>query len=365
MSEWPEPNSQSELMSEGAAQQRRAHETAAAAQDATQAGPQVASVAGRRRVTKWAAWLALLLLAASVAWPLWHRAHSRATEPDDASLGRAAAHIGQHLQAGDALLFYPGWGAHQGWRFATQWQARGLDFRGVLQPGEVPGEGPDPWLVDGFARAWVVTTHGYLPKLHMPLRKVSVRDTGHGTAVTLYEVPTTTTIMDFRRQLDQGTVQIATPEPWRDCPWRGAPHRGRFACGGPEFQDVWQDIQEVGNTRRDCIYFHPPSDRGTVRLRFDRLPAYSGPAELRGFVGNRLWAVRHNLEGAPTQFRVRVGDRIRWQVTLPTGDFGYHRWHIPLSAAEAGQPVTFEASTEREAWRELCFDARLQVKSQP
>jgi hypothetical protein len=111
----------------------------------------------------------------------------------------------------------------------------------------------------------------------------------------------------------------------------------------------------VGNTRRDCIYLHPPSDKGAVRLT---VPS-SGAAKVEVRVGNRLWAVRHGEEGTPVRFRVLVGGETRRELTLPTADFAWHALSTELLAADLNKPVTFEAYAAKEAWRELCFEARL------
>jgi hypothetical protein len=44
---------------------------------------------------------------------------------------------------------------------------------------------------------------------------------------------------------------------------------------------------------------------------------------------------------------------------LPTADFAWHALSTELLAADLNKPVTFEAYAAKEAWRELCFEARL------
>ncbi len=308
-----------------------------------------------------AAMFGLVLLLVSAAVPWLSRAHERAVAPDHASLQRAAAIVAKDLQAGDALAFTPDWGAHEAWLFDQAWTGKGLKLDDDL----LWGDPYDPWTADGHRRLWLVGTHDRFERAEVGAIQLRREDVGHGTVVGLYQLPHSTTAFDFRRQLSSAHAKIRLGEAnaaWRDCPWRGDPQTGRHACGGAEYQDVWQGLHEVGGTRRECIFVHPPGDHGTLRLTFGDLPAGT---ELQGRLGNRLWAVRHGDTGTPVRFTVLVGGEQRWEKTLPTDDFSYYRWSVPLRPTDAGKEIAFEIYADQEAWREACFDARLIGRAGP
>lgn len=257
---------------------------------------------------------------------------------------------------GDAVGFAPGWSAHQRILFQQRWLDKGWDPKADF----LTAHPLDLWQADGRQRLWVVSTHGWASKVHAATqahgaKRLEQHQLGHGTAVELYSLPTSTTVLDVRRSLSDATAQTGGPEEWKACTWQ--PASRRFACGGANWQDVFEDLQEVGSTRRDCIYLHPPQDHGAVRVTVREATA----ARVVGRVGNRLWAVRHGPEGAPVRFRVLIGGQVKFERTLATDDFAWHPFEVAVPAESRGQPVTFEAYSDKEAWRELCFDARLQT----
>ena len=296
------------------------------------------------------AFAGLCLLVGSAVWVIRARAHHAAVEPDDRSLAAAAASIGAGLRNGDGLVFSPGWAADQRWRFVDVWRKHGLDLDSTL----ILGDPVDLWDADGFARLWVVTTHDYGKKFSLPApaRLLRRSDMGHGTAVFLFDVGGTRTAFDFRKRLADASVQRQQADgSFTTCTWRGA----KFDCGGEGWQDIWQGLNEVGNTRRECIYVQPHRDGGILRLVWTHPP----PARvLAGRVGNRLWAVRHE-EGADLRLRVRVANRVVFETALAKDDFVYHPWQAALRPEEAGADVAFEFSTDNIQWRQACFDARL------
>lgn len=309
--------------------------------------------AGRERLRFVASAVGLALLAAAALIVGLGRQRSAAVVPQAESLLQAAGYVGAQARAGDALAFAPAWSSHQPAAFAQAWQAKGLDAKADF----LTAEPLDLWQADGYQRLWVVATHDRLSQLQLPLKALQQRDFGQGTAVALYALPTSTTLLDVRKSLAKAAVQVGGPDQWQACSWNDG--RARFACGGPSWQDVWAELQEVGNTRRDCVYLHPPHDRGAVRVTVPSL----GAARVVGHVGNRLWAVRHGQEGAPVRFRLLVGGEPRSEITLATADFRWHPFSAELGAADLGKPVTFEAYSDKEAWRELCFEARLQAQA--
>ncbi len=302
-----------------------------------------------------AAWLGLALLLVSAVVPWLSRTHEVAVTPDHATLHTAADRVAKDLQPGDALAFTPDWGAHEAGLFDTVWRSKGLTLDNDL----LFGDPFDLWTAGDHRRLWLVGTHGRFDQANVDAVQLRKDDLGHGTVLALYQLRPSATVFDFRKQLASGHAKIRIGDDkaaWRDCPWRGDPLTGRHGCGGAEYQDVWQGLHEVGGTRRECIFVHPPGDHGTLRLEFGALPV--GTA-LQGRLGNRLWAVRHGDTGTPVRFSVYVGGQRRWEKTLATDDFTYQSWSVPLTAADAGKDVAFEVYADQEAWREACFDARL------
>ncbi len=314
----------------------------------------------RDRWRGYAALAGLLLLALALAIPQWQRQRTENTVPQANTLLKAAELLGTLAKPGDAVAFAPGWSSHQQMLFQQRWLDKGWDPKADF----LTAHPVDLWQADGKLRLWVVTTHGWSTRLNLPAQSPGVKrleqhNLGHGTAVELYSLPTSTTVFDVRKQLDRTAAQTGGPQDWKACTWQ--PASGRFGCGGPSWQDVWQDLQEVGNTRRDCIYLHPPHDRGAVRVTATEPTA----VRVQGWFGNRLWAMRHGPEGAPVRFRVLVGGQTKFEKTVATDDFGWHPFEVALPPEQRGQPVTFEAYSDKEAWREFCLDARLQGPSAP
>lgn len=308
-----------------------------------------------------AGWAGLLLLGAAVAWPLQQWSRNRATAPDDGSVQAAALVIGQDAQPGDAVAYVPAWGAHRPWLVEAALAKRGVDYNSAV----VLGEPLDPWDFDGKQRLWVVTTHGKLGELKMPgLRAVKQRDVGQGTGVALFEVPTSTTAYDFRAKLAEAKQTVGasgTPRAnWPACPWqpsRNPVYEGGFHnCNSQDWKNTWVSLHEVGNTRRWGIYVHPPFENGTLRLEYSNLPA---GRQVAGRFGNRLWAVRHGDEGSAVTLKVFAGERLLLQKTVPPNDFGWHAFAADLQPADQGQPIAFEISAAKDAWREAVLDARL------
>ena len=292
----------------------------------------------------------LALLIASTAWVVAERSRHAAIEPDDNSLGAAASYIGRDLQPSDGLVFSPGWAANQRWRFAELWRKKGMNLDETL----ILGDPIDLWDADGFSRLWVVTTHGDGKRLSLPApaRLLRRSDVGHGTAVALYGLGPSRTVLDLRKQLSQASVERQKPDgTFATCGWRGE----RFDCGADSWQDIWQGVHEVGNTRRSCIYVQPHRDGAVMRLSWTQPP---GARILAGHFGLRLWAVRHE-EGSDLRMRVRVGTRLAYETALAKDDFVYHAWQVTLRPEEAGADLHFEFSADNIQWRQACFDARL------
>ena len=310
----------------------------------------------RDKARGFSSFFGMLLLVLAIVLPWWWRHHKAGDLPRPETLAKAAEILRTRAVAGDAVAFAPGWSSHQRVLFQQLWLSKGWDPKADF----LTTHPLDLWQADGKRRLWVVTTHGWVNKMEAVTKtrgtqRLEQHQLDHATAVELYSLPSSTTVLDVRRELSQATVQIGAPDNWKACPWQAGSRR--FACGGLPWQDVYEDLQEVGNTRHDCIYLHPPHDHGAVRLTVRE----TGAAQLVGRIGNRLWAVRHGPEGTPVRFRVLIGDQVKFERTLPTDDFGWHPFAVPLTPEQSKQPIVFEAFTEKEAWREICLDARLQA----
>ncbi|MBM4345093.1 MAG: hypothetical protein FJ100_17115 [Deltaproteobacteria bacterium] len=334
-------------------------ETLATAVGLSESAPQTVALNARSPLQRVAALVGLALLLGAVTVPLWQtRARARAV-PDDAALARAAGRVAADLRPGDAIAFQPHWGAHRPWLFAKVYADHGLDFDAAL----LLGTPIDLWDADGQRRLWVVSTHGKGSAVR-GARALRHDDLGQGTAVDLYELPSSTTVFDFSKMLHRADQRIGrtgtAPDAWTPCPWQDSPdHRfggGLHQCGSQEWKNTWRTLHEVGNTRRWGIFVHPPFEHGTLRLAYSDLPRAT---VLAGRFGNRLWAVRHGDEGSATALKVTVGARLAYTKTLPPDDFGWHAFEVTLGPADQGQPVIFEVEAAKDAWREAVLDARL------
>ncbi len=289
----------------------------------------------------------LILILTSAGWYYVQRVRHMATEPSDISLAAAAEVIAKEIQAADAIAFNPGWSAAQRWRFALVWQKKGFDFNAAYMPA-YPIE---LWDADGFSRLWVVSTHGYaaqLPALGKLLKRVEV---GHGTDVQLIAIETSS-VFDFRKQLALAKFEQEQPDhTFKLCPWRN----DRHSCGGETWADVWQDFNEVGNSRHRCIYVQPHKDASIAKLTWPETPMAD---RLQGHFGNRLWAVRHD-DGIDLTMKIKVGEKFLFEKKYPRADSTWLPFDVPLVASDRGKPISFEFSTPSIIWRQACFDARL------
>ena len=303
----------------------------------------------------------LVLLLASVAVPVVSQWRAAAVAPTAEALQAAAVLVGKGLQAGDGLAFVPAWSAHQPQLFVAQWRQHNLDFAGAL----VLGEPLQLWDCDGKARMWVVSTHDQLALAQLPGAKELRREAlGHGTGVALFELPKSRVVYDFRKNLklaDHAIFRAGAPaDTWQHCPWKdnADPNYdgGLHDCGSQDWKNTWATLHEVGNTRREGIFVHPPFEDGVLRLTYKDLPPGLFVA---GRFGNRLWAVRHGDDGAPVTLRVLAGERVIFEKKVQTNDFGWHAFEARLTSPEVGGPISFEIAGTKDAWREAVLDARL------
>ncbi|MSQ84956.1 MAG: hypothetical protein EXR77_19125 [Myxococcales bacterium] len=308
-----------------------------------------------------AAWAGLIVLLAAIAVPVWHAWRLAALVPTDEALQKAAAVVGADLQTGDAIAYFPSWAANRPWLFDKLFAQKGLDYTAAV----VLGEPIDAWDCDGKTRLWVVATHSKADQLLVAgARQLRRSDVGNGTAVVLFSLAKSTTVFDFSRQLKVANHSIGTTgaplERFAPCAWQvSADPRyggGLHQCGSQEWKNSWWTLHEVGNTRRYGIFVHPPFENGTLRLQYSGLPAGD---TIAGRFGNRLWAVRHGDEGSATTLRVVVGERQVYVKTVAPDDFGWHPFSVSLGPQDRGQPVAFEVSAAKDAWREAVLDARL------
>ena len=303
----------------------------------------------------------LIALLTAVAVPVASQWRHQRVAPDTESLQAAAAAIGRDLRAQDAVAFWPAWSAHQPAVFAAQWQRHKLDFSAAL----VLGEPLQQWDCDGKERLWVVSTHDKLGHVQLPgARELSRAALGHGTGLVLFELPKTRTVFDFRKNLRMADHAIfragAPPDTWQHCPWKDDPspnyEGGLHDCASQDWKSSWATLHEVGNTRREGIFVHPPFEDGVLRLTYDNLPP---GAVVAGRFGNRLWAVRHGNEGGPVHLKVLARERVIYEKTIAPDDFGWHAFEARLTSPDVGGPISFEISGAKDAWREAVLDARL------
>jgi hypothetical protein len=293
--------------------------------------------------------VAVALAAALVGYLVADAGRAAAT-PTSAALAEAAAIVEAELATGDAITFLPAWSATERWRFERAFAARGLDFVSAL----VPGDPPDRWDYVGARRVWIVRG----PDLARAgsgaeLGEVVARHNfGDGLALELIELAPAPPHFDLLAHLAEARVErVAADGAIERCVWRG----DRHVCAGAWWTDVFAGLAEVGSTRRRCVFAQPFPDGGTLRVRWDRVPAAS---RLQGRFGNRLWAVRYD-KGSDVAFRLRVGGEVRHEQILDRADFRWHRFDVPLRADEAGLPVMVELSAADAAWRQTCFDLRV------
>jgi hypothetical protein len=305
----------------------------------------------RRTLHGLAALLGLLLLVGAAAWMTLGRSARIAESPRPASLQAAADWMEPRLQDGDGIAIVPGWSAAHRGLFAQAFQRKGLNFDDAY----LPANPLDLWDADGKLRLWVVTTHEFADELDLgkSAQHLESRDFGHGTAGFLFALPPSRTAFDFGHRLAEAQVQRQRgPDGWLTCRWSGQAHD----CGSETWRNVSYRLSELATGRHSCIALEPDSENnGVARLTWKNLP---GARKLVGHFGMRLWAVRHE-EGGQTTFRVRVGGKVRLERTVGRNELTWNLWDLPLAPADAGLPIDFELSTDKQGWRQACFDARL------
>ena len=292
----------------------------------------------------------LALLLATSGWFWLQRAQRDAVTPRSADFSRAAKLLKGEVRPGDAFAIVPGWSAGQRWRFRRVWRNEGVRFDEAM----VFADPLTPWDLDGFERLWLLTTHGRADRAAAAkLGKVLAQhQLSEGVALAQVALPKSRTVYDFKQRLSDAKVARAAPGgQTEDCRWNNGAHR----CSGAWWRNVKAGLQEVGNTRRRCIFVQPHPSKGTLKLRYDDLPAAT---ELQGRFGNQLWGVRYD-EGSDVKLVVRVDGKVLHTSTVTRGDFRWHSFAVRLPAGFAGKSLTFEVSAEDATWRQACFDARL------
>lgn len=293
---------------------------------------------------------ALTLLLAASAWFWIARANRDADVATDEQFATAAQLVRKSLASGDAFALLPAWSAGQLWRFERAYTDKGVPFNNAF----IPGDPLDPWDFDGFSRAWLLVTHGrqarVIPK---ELGKVLAHhELGRGATLTLVQLRASRTVYDFARRLSEAEVTRSSARGKRQaCSWVGE----RYVCPGAWWRALIPGVNEVGNSRRRCVFAQPDPPGGVLRVLYPRLP---DGRVLHGRFGNRLWAVR-NEAGSDTVMRVLIGGHEKLRMVLKRGDFTYRRWRIELAPKDRQKPVELAFSAVDSAWRQVCFDARL------
>ena len=291
-----------------------------------------------------------MLVVACAVWFYAQRAVIDAAAPSSPQFDAAERLLTAEVKPGDAFAMLPSWGVGQTWRFRRVWRNKGLQFDKAM----LFGEPVSAWDTDGFERLWVLSTHEYGARLQADTlgKVVAHHSLSDGTALTLIDLPAARTVYDFRTRLSDATVtRVDTKGKVEKC----RSTRDSQRCSGASWRNITAGVNEVGGTRRRCISAQPHPAKGELRLHFGELPAAS---ELRGYFGNRLWAVRYD-EGSDVVLRVLVDGKQRHKMTLGRGDFSWHPFVLPIGKELAAKPVTFVLSATDTTWRQVCLDARL------
>jgi len=310
--------------------------------------------------------IALGILAALTllsAWVLARHVMSRRIEPTRSAIAVLAERVSVEASDSDAIALLPTWSANERWRYEAILKRVGAPPDRLLM-----AEPLELWDVEGAARLWVVSTHDlgarYAASLPRELELEHQEDFGFGVSLRRYAVPASRVAFDFRRRLDAAEVSRLLPEGAPAiCKWNGKEH----GCGSDWWKGVWAGLNEVGDTRRECIFVQPWPDRGTLRLLYRNVPL---GATLEGRFGLRLWALRHD-EGSDVHLRVRVGppgsgapDTEGSEVAHLCIERSDPRW-LAFSADVQDRGVTgdvaFEISAEQSVWRQACLDARTRL----
>lgn len=304
-----------------------------------------------RRGAAYAAVAVSLALVGAAAWSSISAAARVDAVPAPAALAAAAATLQAELAAGDGIAFLPAWAAAERWRFEAAAREAGLDLAEVW----VPADPLTAWDVEGLRRLWMLR----MPALGAAadpeaigrvVRQVALEG---GVELALVELPESQIVEDLRAHLDQAEVSRVGDKAGATtkCTWNGTRHQ----CPGAWWTDVFVALNEVGSTRRRCIFAQPHPDGATLVVRW---PTVRAARTLEGRVGNRLWAVRYD-KGSDVAVRLRVAGEVRQELVLQRGDFGWHPLRVELTADDYGQPVSIEFAASDSAWRQLCFDLRL------
>ncbi len=292
--------------------------------------------------------IAIATLLGSVAWYYGGQVARAVIAPSDEAMAEVARILEAEIDGRDAIIFVPGWASGQRIPFAKIWRKKGLDFSDSV----VFGEPIDGWDLDGYRRLWVLASYGrggQVESLDIGPRQ-RFEDLGSGLSLALYQLPPSSVVYDFRKHLSEAHVErIDSSQQSESCSWR----TNRHECGGKWWRDVFQGVNEVGGTRRSCIFVQPHPTQGFVRLRWKQV---ASGAAIEGRIGNRLWGVRV-AEGSDVLFRVLVDGQERYRQTLQRGDDAYHRWRIDIDPNVSSQTVEFEWSAADTRWRQTCFDA--------
>ncbi|MFT7625815.1 MAG: hypothetical protein ACI9WU_005006 [Myxococcota bacterium] len=286
--------------------------------------------------------VAIVSLVVVVGLSTWSLAAAVNAGPDTPTLDQwdgARAYLAERWQDGDGVRVHPFWLREASGALAT------------LDQATLPPEHLDlGWPADAVwaaqrGRVWVVSAMDRDDAV-LPQGDVDLDETlPGGIRVRRVVMADNPVLFDLSNRLGEARVTREGPGGGlRRCVWRN----GRHDCRGKHWENVRTDWVEVGGAPRSCIILHPYPDNGTVRLRFDNLPAGAGVLLRSGFT---LESAR-NENGSDAVLSVRLGDDEVLRRVEPQNAWAWRDAWIPLDGSR--RSLTVEVFAEKEAFRDLC-----------
>ncbi|NUN15071.1 MAG: hypothetical protein HUU55_15685 [Myxococcales bacterium] len=291
---------------------------------------------------RWAWWL-VPVAAVCVLGMQWYWAHR---VPDSQTWSDVIGHVTDHWQPGDGLWVTPAWHAVPWDEVEHRLRDKNAETSGIV----VPVKHPLTADIIRYRRLWVVAVEPWAEEIPGMAKVATRHDFGRLIAVSLLEREYGEPTFDALAQLGSATVSRKSPDGRADrCMWAS----DRFRCGSQPWKEVRSRVAQVGSTRRRVIVAHAFPDKGSVILQYTGVTLGD---VLEGGVGNTMWAVRHQV-GSDVTYRIWVGDKEVFGVTLAPGDFSWNSFRIELGELSGKiADIRVEISADNTQWRELGFD---------
>jgi len=261
----------------------------------------------------------------------------------ESSLDTLSEAVRRDFREGDLLLVVP---------------AHAVGVRQRL--GDLPLYEPrhfSPDLLDGCRRVHLIelamrgVDHTLYDELAARAEAVAERSFPGARTTTFRLRAPTRVVFDLRRDIEQLTVVAEYHDENPTLCDRF--DRDRWTCPGkPGWNHVGRAIHDVQDELRECVWMHPITAGGKLRITLPPRPE-NGTLQLRGGFGFTRYAADN--AAAPVRVRLFAGEQRIIDIEHPVG----HTWHrIDQPFAATSEPLTLQLESDNNGAAHFCMALR-------